>query len=206
MIINVELSTFWYNIENPELVSYQSNEGWRPIKVGYYIWGVPEPKEGQILYKLDDYHGWILRKKENEEKYEDCSEIIKIKSKIKSKMKIEKIIERSILAELDMPKIWDTDYQNFNDIYIPDDVLLTTEDKSEMIIDTKNGKKMFSVKPIAFNENDFDSISKYLQQNVDKGNQVWIRKIATHKEGRKFTILESVIVNKEILNFGGVST
>ena len=125
---------------------------------------------------------------------------------MESKMKIEKIIERSILAELDMPKIWDTDYQNFNDIYIPDDVLLTTEDKSEMIIDTKNGKKMFSVKPIAFNENDFDSISKYLQQNVDKGNQVWIRKIATHKEGRKFTILESVIVNKEILNFGSVST
>jgi hypothetical protein len=114
-------------------------------------------------------------------------------------MKIKELEERAMLAELDMPAIWNTDYSKFNTLKIPRDVQLTTEDKSEMIIETKNGKKMFAAKPIAFYENDFNGISDYLQREVDKGHQIWIRRIATHKEGRKFTILESIIINKLIL-------
>jgi len=70
-------------------------------------------------------------------------------------MKIKKLEERAMLAELDMPAIWDTDYSKFDTLKIPEDVQLTADDKSEMIIETKNGKKMFAAKSTAFYENDF---------------------------------------------------
>ena len=114
-------------------------------------------------------------------------------------IKLRELEERAMLAELDMPAIWNTDYSKFDTIKIPEDVQLTPEDKSEMVIETKNGKKMFAAKPTAFYENDYKAISDFLQNEVDKGHQIWIRRIATHKEGRKFTILESVVINKSIL-------
>jgi hypothetical protein len=55
------------NLENPEEVSYEYKEGpyWRQIVVGTYAFGLPELKEGDILYKYTENRGYVYNK-ENE--------------------------------------------------------------------------------------------------------------------------------------------
>jgi len=47
-------------------VLIMKKKGWRVIKVGYYFHGFPKPKEGEILYKLNEFRGWLLTKKDEE--------------------------------------------------------------------------------------------------------------------------------------------
>ena len=65
-IIEVNMPTFFYNKQNPELVCYEifdKNE-WVPIMVEIFRFGFPKITENQILFKLkkSSNRGYILNK------------------------------------------------------------------------------------------------------------------------------------------------
>jgi hypothetical protein len=65
-VINVEMSCFWINKENPSLVSYSPEDtfGWTPIQSSRY-WNCEliKPKQDEIAYryKNNDYFGYLLK-------------------------------------------------------------------------------------------------------------------------------------------------
>lgn len=107
---------------------------------------------------------------------------------------IHELEDRAMVMELENPNLIDMDYSIFRNIKIPEEIELT--DGSDVVL--LNNKTYFTT-PKAFKNNDFNSISDYLKKEVDRGNKVWIRRIITHSVGNKYTILESLSINKLIL-------
>jgi len=63
MIILVKQPTFLINLNNPTEISYEPKEGkWKTIVSQTYQFGIPEPKENEILYKFSDKRGYIYKK------------------------------------------------------------------------------------------------------------------------------------------------
>lgn len=65
-IINVEMSCFWINKENPWSVSYnpENTSDWIPIQSSrYFNCELVNPKPGEIAYryKNNDYFGYLLK-------------------------------------------------------------------------------------------------------------------------------------------------
>jgi hypothetical protein len=107
---------------------------------------------------------------------------------------IQELEDRAMVMELEYPNLINIDYNIFQNIKIPKEIELTDGDNMVLI----NSKAYFTT-PKAFKNNDVNSISDYLGKEVDKGHKVWIRRIITHGVGNKYTILESLSVNKLIL-------
>lgn len=100
---------------------------------------------------------------------------------------ITELVDRTLELEFQLPTIIYTDFTIFDKLKIPKEVELT--DNLGNI--TFNGRQLVA-SPIAFLNNDDESISKYLQQQIDKGCKVWIKRIYTHFVGNKYTIVELI--------------
>lgn len=67
MTIEVNIPTFQYLIEDPSKVRYEISfresrrcfKRWKTIVVQTYYHGLPEPKEGEILFKYTENRGYL---------------------------------------------------------------------------------------------------------------------------------------------------
>ena len=62
MIIEVQQPVFLLDTNDPINISYKNEESdnWKPIVVQTYLYGFPELKENQILYKYTEHRGYIF--------------------------------------------------------------------------------------------------------------------------------------------------
>jgi hypothetical protein len=64
-VINVKMSCFWINKENPSLISYnpENTSEWIPIQSECYHYGIDKPKQDEISYmhKGNKYYGYLLK-------------------------------------------------------------------------------------------------------------------------------------------------
>ena len=113
--------------------------------------------------------------------------------------KIEQLEKRAMELELEYPNFIENDYAKLSLLKIPEEVELTPDNESVMIIKTKSGPTTFTCSPIAFRKDAYEDISYYLNKEISKNNKIWIRRIVTHKQGNKYTVLDKIGINKDIL-------
>jgi hypothetical protein len=82
----------------------------------------------------------------------------------------------------------------FNNLDIPEEIELC--DETGIVVINNKGYRTTAK---AFNKNDYKAISVYLKEELNKEHKVWIRRIFTHSVGNEYTMMESLSVNKLIL-------